>query len=299
MNYDETFQPANLGTWENLFEGLCSATFAEACRENTCSFASIHTPQLRQLSLSHVTLLLHLSNWAISTGSNNIARRDVSRASLAITTKLRLLWQRGSSPSEAPISNINTVVSTPVFALPLSATHTIQSAAFTQYYKFFVEQFFIVVSIVDVNEIFLAALLAQNLSKYRDWANAALCTHATHYWFIGADHREKVEPSSVGSARPNFSAAFASFCPVVGSAGQKIVSGPRGDRKTRFHSLRSSREGKPKTNLEGKYAFLRMLKVYIRLPSGCKRFNTGNWIMGWMGRTTMHGSFGPLFNFPC
>ena len=141
--YDETFQPANLGTWEDLFEGLCSAsaTFAEACRENTCSFASIHTPQLRQLSLSHVTLLLHLSNWAISTGSNNIARRDVSRASLAITTKLRLLWQRGSSLGEAPISNINTVVSTPVFALPLSATHTIQSAAFTQSYKFFVEQF--------------------------------------------------------------------------------------------------------------------------------------------------------------
>ena len=35
------------------------------------------------------------------------------------------------------------------------------------------------------------------------------------------------------------------------------------------------------------------------VPSGCKRFTTENGMVGWMGRTSLHGSFGPLLHFPC
>ena len=41
------------------------------------------------------------------------------------------------------------------------------------------------------------------------------------------------------------------------------------------------------------------LNLISYLRSGFKGFNTGNWIMGWTGRTSLHGPFGPLIHFLC
>ena len=41
------------------------------------------------------------------------------------------------------------------------------------------------------------------------------------------------------------------------------------------------------------------LNLISYLRSGFKGFNTGNWIMGWTGRTSLHGLFGPLIHFLC